>query len=300
MLEVTLNEPDDFLKVRETLTRIGVASRKDNKLYQSCHILHKQGRYFIVHFKELFLLDGKKSNLEENDLARRNTIATLMSDWGLVSIDNKENMKLLAPLRQIKIIPFKEKNNWELCPKYNIGNKWLLDKYLIIKDFNFEKLNAAHKSSMIKKFKKDKLSSELTTGGYNTEYDDEAYRRTIEKAFLNIIEDTFRVSDSFVPVKTWIYVQNKERFNSVWHTHVNTSSVNAVFYIDPPKKGGGLNLRLNGKEVVIYPAVNKLYMFPYWMEHRPLPQDDDDWRISVNIEYFCAQRPVVKETGTIW
>mgnify|MGYP002822016319 FL=1 len=122
MLEVTLNEPDDFLKVRETLTRIGVASRKDNKLYQSCHILHKQGRYFIVHFKELFLLDGKKSNLEENDLARRNTIATLISDWGLVSIDNKETVQPLAPLRQIKIIPFKEKNNWELCPKYNIGN----------------------------------------------------------------------------------------------------------------------------------------------------------------------------------
>ena len=122
MLEVTLNEPDDFLKVRETLTRIGVASRKDNKLYQSCHILHKQGRYFIVHFKELFLLDGKKSNLEENDVARRNTIATLMSDWGLVTIDNKEKAEPLAPLRQIKIIPFKEKNQWELCPKYNIGN----------------------------------------------------------------------------------------------------------------------------------------------------------------------------------
>ena len=122
MLEVTLNEPDDFLKIKETLTRIGVASRKDNKLYQSCHILHKQGRYFIVHFKELFLLDGKKSNLEENDLARRNTIATLISDWGLVSIDNKETVQPLAPLRQIKIIPFKEKNNWELCPKYNIGN----------------------------------------------------------------------------------------------------------------------------------------------------------------------------------
>ena len=123
MLEVTLNEPDDFLKVRETLTRIGVASRKDNKLYQSCHILHKQGRYFIVHFKELFLLDGKKSNLEENDIARRNTIATLMSDWGLISIDNKGQAEPLAPLRQIKIIPFKEKNEWELCPKYNIGNK---------------------------------------------------------------------------------------------------------------------------------------------------------------------------------
>ena len=92
MLEVTLNEPDDFLKIRETLTRIGVASRKDNKLYQSCHILHKQGRYFIVHFKELFLLDGKKSNLEENDVARRNTIATLMSDWGLLTVDNKNNL----------------------------------------------------------------------------------------------------------------------------------------------------------------------------------------------------------------
>jgi len=123
MLEVTLNEPDDFLKVRETLTRIGVASRKDNKLYQSCHILHKQGRYFIVHFKELFLLDGKKSNLEENDIARRNTIATLMSDWGLITIENKSMSENLAPLRQIKIISFKDKDQWELCPKYNIGNK---------------------------------------------------------------------------------------------------------------------------------------------------------------------------------
>jgi hypothetical protein len=123
MLEVTLNEPDDFLKVRETLTRIGVASRKDRKLFQSCHILHKQGRYFIVHFKELFLLDGKKSNLEENDVARRNTIATLMSDWGLISIENKDKAQPMAPLRQIKIIAFKDKDNWELCPKYNIGNK---------------------------------------------------------------------------------------------------------------------------------------------------------------------------------
>ena len=123
MLEVTLNEPDDFLKVRETLTRIGVASRKDQKLYQSCHILHKQGRYFIVHFKELFLLDGKKSNLEENDIARRNTIATLMSDWGLITIDSATKTEPIAPMRQIKIIPYREKNSWELCPKYNIGNK---------------------------------------------------------------------------------------------------------------------------------------------------------------------------------
>jgi hypothetical protein len=123
MLEITLNEPDDFLKVRETLTRIGVASRKDKKLFQSCHILHKQGRYFIVHFKELFLLDGKKSNLEENDIARRNTIAQLMSDWGLISIESSFKVESLAPMRQIKIIPYKEKNDWELCPKYNIGNK---------------------------------------------------------------------------------------------------------------------------------------------------------------------------------
>ena len=120
MLEITLNEPDDFLKVRETLTRIGVASRKENKLYQSCHILHKQGRYFIVHFKELFLLDGKKSNLEKNDIARRNTIATLLSDWGLLTIVKKGALPC-ADLRQIKIISFKDKNNWELVPKYNIG-----------------------------------------------------------------------------------------------------------------------------------------------------------------------------------
>ena len=122
MLEITLNEPDDFLKVRETLTRIGVASRKDNKLFQSCHILHKQGRYFIVHFKELFLLDGKPSNLLENDVQRRNTIAVLLADWGLISILNSDLAKDVAPLRQIKIIPFKDKSQWELCPKYNIGN----------------------------------------------------------------------------------------------------------------------------------------------------------------------------------
>ena len=122
MLEITLNEPDDFLKIRETLTRIGVASRKDQKLYQSCHILHKQGRYFIVHFKELFLLDGKPSNFIENDLERRNTITTLLADWGLVTILKPGTVESLAPLRQIKVIPFKEKSQWELCPKYNIGN----------------------------------------------------------------------------------------------------------------------------------------------------------------------------------
>ena len=123
MLEVTLNEPDDFLKVRETLTRMGVASRKEQKLFQSCHILHKQGRYFLVHFKELFLLDGKKSNLEKSDLERRNTIAQLLSDWGLVNIVDKSVCEDKAPLRQIKIVSFRDKSHWELCPKYNIGNR---------------------------------------------------------------------------------------------------------------------------------------------------------------------------------
>jgi len=123
MLEITIKEPDDFLKVRETLTRIGVASRKDQKLFQSCHILHKQGRYFIVHFKELFMLDGKKSNFEESDALRRNTIATLLSDWGLVEIVEPHRVAECAPMRQIKIISHKEKSEWELCPKYSIGNK---------------------------------------------------------------------------------------------------------------------------------------------------------------------------------
>lgn len=123
MLEITIKEPDDFLKVRETLTRIGVASRKEKKLFQSCHILHKQGRYFIVHFKELFMLDGKKSNFEESDVLRRNTIATLLSDWGLVEIVDSSKVAECAPMRQIKIIPHKEKSEWELCPKYSIGNK---------------------------------------------------------------------------------------------------------------------------------------------------------------------------------
>ena len=123
MLEVQLKEPDDFLKVRETLTRIGVASRKDKKLFQSCHILHKQGRYFIVHFKELFALDGKEANFSDNDAERRNTIAQLLSDWGLIAILNKTVAEKKAPLSQIKVLSFKEKNEWDLQAKYNIGKK---------------------------------------------------------------------------------------------------------------------------------------------------------------------------------
>ena len=123
MVEVVLKEPDDFLKVRETSTRIGVASRKEKKLYQSCHILHKQGRYYIVHFKELFALDGKKANLSLNDVQRRNRIVQLLSDWGLVSISTKESIVDVAPLSQIKVLAYKEKGDWTLESKYNIGKK---------------------------------------------------------------------------------------------------------------------------------------------------------------------------------
>ena len=123
MIEVTLNEPDDFLKVRETLTRIGVASRKEKKIYQSCHILHKQGRYYIVHFKELFALDGKHANLTQNDVQRRNRIIQLLSDWGLITIMNVSKITDIAPLNQIKVLAYKEKHEWILETKYNIGKK---------------------------------------------------------------------------------------------------------------------------------------------------------------------------------
>ena len=123
MVEVVLNEPDDFLKVRETLTRIGVASRKEKKIYQSCHILHKQGKYYIVHFKELFALDGKRTNLTLNDVQRRNRIIQLLCDWGLIDIISKDKIEDLAPLNQIKVLSFKEKKEWTLESKYNIGRK---------------------------------------------------------------------------------------------------------------------------------------------------------------------------------
>ena len=123
MIEVGLREPDDFLKVRETLTRIGVASRKEKKLYQSCHILHKQGKYYIVHFKELFALDGKKANLSLNDVQRRNRIVQLLGDWGLVTVNSKESIADVAPLSQIKVLAYRDKGDWTLESKYNIGKK---------------------------------------------------------------------------------------------------------------------------------------------------------------------------------
>ena len=136
MLEVTLKQPDDFLKVRETLTRIGVASRKDKTLYQSCHILHKQGRYFITHFKELFALDGKKATLVENDIQRRNTITILLQDWNLIDIVKPTEAENKAPLSQIKVLPFKEKKEWTLSAKYNIGKKIEEDKEEVIDSNN--------------------------------------------------------------------------------------------------------------------------------------------------------------------
>ena len=123
MVEITLNEPDDFLKVRETLTRIGVASRKEKKIYQSCHILHKQGKYYLVHFKELFALDGKRANLTINDVQRRNRIAQLLADWGLISITDLQKIQDIAPLNQIKVLAYRDKGDWILETKYNIGNK---------------------------------------------------------------------------------------------------------------------------------------------------------------------------------
>ena len=130
MVECTLAEPDDFLKIRETLTRIGVASRKDKTLFQSCHILHKQGRYFIVHFKELFALDGKPTNFSENDQARRNTIANLLAEWGLIKLVNSEQTAtLVVPLNQLKILSYKEKDEWVLTAKYNIGSKKVSHEY---------------------------------------------------------------------------------------------------------------------------------------------------------------------------
>ena len=137
MVEVLLNEPDDFLKVRETLTRIGVASRKEKKLYQSCHILHKQGRYFIVHFKELFALDGKRANLTVNDVQRRNRITRLLADWGLITVVNPDSVTDIAPLNQIKVLAYKDKNDWILEQKYNIGKKGKPqeESYIILRSF---------------------------------------------------------------------------------------------------------------------------------------------------------------------
>ena len=176
----------------------------------------------------------------------------------------------------------------------------MLHNYLISKPFNFEELNNCHKDKMINQFKQDKIFQNLGGGGYNTYYKDQEYNSIISEAFSKIVHENFEVSKLLKPIKTWIYAQTDRYWSSVWHNHVNTSSINAVYYIDPPKRGGGLNLRLYGTEHIIHPEPNIIYIFPYWLEHRPLPQEDSAWRISVNIEYMCSQRPVIKETSIIW
>lgn len=175
----------------------------------------------------------------------------------------------------------------------------MLDNYLLIKDFEFDDLNQAHKSKMIEKFKYDKIDND-SGGGYNTLYDDPAYTSIIKNSFLEIIEEEFVISDPVNPIKTWIYVQNNIRSNNVWHNHVDTSTINAVFYIDPPKKGGELQLLLNNTIHSVKPQKNKIYIFPYWMDHRPSSQDDPEWRISVNIEYMSLKRPILKSHHILW
>ena len=175
----------------------------------------------------------------------------------------------------------------------------MLDNYLLVKDFEFDELNQAHKSKMIEKFKHDKIDNDFEKG-YNTLYDDPAYTSIISRGFLELIDREFTVSDSVNPIRTWIYVQNNIRSNNVWHNHVNTSTINAVFYIDPPQEGGELQLLLNNTIHSVKPEKNKIYIFPYWMDHRPSSQVDPEWRISVNIEYMCLKRPILKKHNILW
>ena len=176
----------------------------------------------------------------------------------------------------------------------------MLDNYLLVKDFEFDRMNQMHKSRMIKTFVENKIEANDLGSGYNTEYHDSIYTTIISDAFLKIVNEEFTVSEKLNPIQTRIYVQNNEQYNSVWHNHANTSSINAVYYIDPPSKSGGLQFSLAGKEFTIQPEKNKLYIFPYWMDHRPLPQEDKEWRISVNIEYMCLQRPIYKKLDVLW
>ena len=175
--------------------------------------------------------------------------------------------------------------------------------YLIIKEFPVEDFSKDHKADMIGKFVQDKFETPHgNLSGYNTEYDNELFRNKVEISFRQLVHDTFVVGEQLRGVKTWIYCQNDKFFNSVWHSHIDTSTVNAVFYIDPPEaeEGGGLELRFLEQSIKVPVQKNMIYMFPYWMDHRPLPQTSPAWRISVNVEYMTNTRPVVKESGVIW
>ena len=175
------------------------------------------------------------------------------------------------------------------------------DDYLAIRDFNFEELNRIHKPKMLAKFKHDKIDNKIGAG-YNTLYDDEEYTKIISEAFEKVIHENFEVSEKLKPIQTWIYCQNDEHFNCVWHNHANTSTINAVFYIDPPQalEGGGIQHLFEGENCITNPENNKIYMFPYWMDHRPMPQLSEEWRVCVNLEYFCKERPVWKENNFLW
>tara|TARA_Y100000114_G_scaffold100901_1_gene94023 strand:- start:2318 stop:2857 length:540 start_codon:yes stop_codon:yes gene_type:complete len=176
-----------------------------------------------------------------------------------------------------------------------------LENYLLIKDFMFDDLNQKHKSKMIEKFKKDVIDNPDEKKIYsNTLYEDPTYTSIISNSFLKIIEKEFTVSDITNPIRTCIYVQNNNISSNVWHNHVNTSTINAVFYIDPPQHGGELQLLLSNICYSIKPQKNKIYIFPYWMDHRPTPQIDTEWRISVNIEYMCNARPILKKHNLLW
>jgi len=173
--------------------------------------------------------------------------------------------------------------------------------YLIIKEFPVDEFSLEYKKDMINKFVADKIDNPRI-GGYNTEFDNELYRNKIEIAFRQLIHDHFVVGEQLRDIKTWIYCQNDKFFNSVWHSHIDTSTINAVFYIDPPEpeEGGGLELRYLEQSIKVPVQKNMIYMFPYWMDHRPLPQTSKTWRVSVNVEYMTNTRPVVKESGVIW
>jgi len=175
----------------------------------------------------------------------------------------------------------------------------MLDRFLLVKDFEFDELNQAHKSKMIDTFERDKDNRKLGKG-HNSLYADPAYTSIISNAFLNLVDEEFVVSDPVSPITTWIYVQNNVVSTNIWHNHVKSSTINAVFYINPPQEGGELQLLLHNTMYSVKPEKNKIYIFPYWMDHRPSSQVDPEWRISVNIEYMCLKRPILKKQNILW
>lgn len=178
----------------------------------------------------------------------------------------------------------------------------MIENYLIAVPFPADDLSLKYKDDMVAKFRKDKIENIDDDRGYNTEFDNELYRNNVASEFLKVVRNTFEVSEHLRDIRTWIYCQNNQHNRSVWHNHMNTSTVNAVFYIDPPEEqdGGGLEVCLGQNVFTIPVKKNFIYMFPYWMDHRPLAQKSEKWRVSVNVEYFCNTRPIVKKNGVLW